>query len=161
MLSKQFIRLAREQNWRVDDDRISGDVDDLLFTILDSDHGITLILYLPSLLPATRDKLASYCQTNRKRLRLRSYEESDAFYFLRFRQGLFSLSAERLTSTIAILTALIREEQPVDPVCAVCQQSCSLSERGYYLDLFCYAHAACLDAENEDPEPEEADDDET
>ncbi|MDI9498151.1 MAG: hypothetical protein QM270_06680 [Bacillota bacterium] len=160
MLSKQFIRLAREQNWRVDDDRISGDVDDLLFTILDSDHGITLILYLPSLLPATRDKLASYCLSNRKRLRLRDFEESDAFYFLRFRQGLFALSAERLISTIAILTALIREEQPLDPVCAVCQESCLPSERDYYLDLYCYAHAACIADGNASPEPEEADDDE-
>ncbi len=160
MLSKQFIRLAREQNWRVDDDRISGDVDDLLFTILDSDRGITLILYLPSLLPATRDKLASYCLTNRKRLRLRDFEESDAFYFLRFRQGLFSLSAERLISTIAIITALVREEQPLDPVCAVCQEDCLPSERDYYLDLFCYAHAACLASENETTDPEENDDDE-
>ena len=159
MLSRQFIRLAREQGWEVQDDRIAGEIDEVLFTILDSERGQTLILYLPQLMQATREKLEGFVASNRRRLRLRELEMSEDFYFLRFRSRLFVARAEDFATTLATLVGLIREEESVQPICAVCGELCDDDERGYYLELYVHAHAACLaDTARDESEASDADD---
>lgn len=145
MLTNTLLKYAAKFDWQVnhDEDFTFGEYKGYLFSLMSGRNFTAIFTPVAGLKIEDTDRLFDWLEDNEKKYSFLNYEITDNFLCIRLKEGIIARSVNSIREIIEDLSNLFEQIDLLSEVCVVCGKSANDSNKGLYLDLFCYMHTDC------------------
>ena len=145
MLTNTLLKYAAKFDWQVnqDEDFTFGEYKGYLYSLMSGRNFTAIFTPVAGLQIEDTDKLFDWLEDKENIYNFLNYEITDNFLCIRLKEGIIARSVNSIREIIEDLTNMFEQIDLVSEVCVVCGEPTTDSNKGLYLDLFCYMHAEC------------------
>ncbi|NLJ70443.1 MAG: M20 family metallopeptidase [Clostridiaceae bacterium] len=145
MLTNTLLKYAAKFNWQIneDEDFTFGEHKGYLYSLMSGRNFTAIFTPVAGLQIEDTDKLFDWLEDNEIKYNFLNYEITDNFLCIRLKEGIIARSVNSIREVIEDLSNFFEQIDLFSEICVICGEPADDSNKGLYLDLFCYMHAEC------------------